>query len=133
MEENIYVALFFCSLVLLKHYLRRRLDIKIHQDDRNPVTTIVTENSENDRIDGCKSFHFNSKCKIWIKFIITFYWWIILYLFLMFELLNKDFLIIVVKYSKSNSIDNYNLLKREEKKRSKMTPIYKSLVDWWNT
>ena len=33
----------------------------------------------------------------------------------MFELLNKDFLIIVVKYSNSNSINNYNLLMHEEK------------------
>ena len=52
-----------------------------------------------------------------------------LYLFLMFELLNKDFLIIVVKYSNSNSINNYNSLHMKKKKRSKMTPIYESLVD----
>ena len=62
MEENFYWVIFFCSLVLLKHYLRRRFDIKTHQDDRNPVTNIVV-NTDIERVDGCKSLHFNTKCK----------------------------------------------------------------------
>ena len=62
MEENFYILLFLCSLVIVKHYLRRRFDIKTRQDDRNPATNIV--NPDKEIVEGCKSLHFNTKCKI---------------------------------------------------------------------
>ena len=62
MEENFYFVIFFCCLVLLKHYLRRRFDIETKRNDRNPATNIV--NTEIDRVEGCKSLHYNTKCKV---------------------------------------------------------------------
>ena len=62
MEENFYVVVLLCLIVILKHYLRRRLDIKTSQDDRNPCTSQV--NSQTDAVEGCKSAHFNTKCKV---------------------------------------------------------------------
>lgn len=64
MEENFYVVIFLCALVILKHYLRRRFDIKTKQNDRDPATNIVNASSQKEIVEGCKSMHFNTKCKI---------------------------------------------------------------------
>ena len=62
MEESFYIVILICFVVILKHYLRRRLDIKTSQDDRNPCTSQV--NTQHLAVDGCKSPHFNTKCKV---------------------------------------------------------------------
>lgn len=45
----------------MKHYLRRRYDIRTNQNDGNPWTSQV--NPQEDCVEGCKSLHFNNQCK----------------------------------------------------------------------
>jgi len=63
MEENALVALVLCLLVVLKHYLRRRFDIKTKQDDGNPWTDQVS-NQDKSIVEGCKSLHIHQRCRV---------------------------------------------------------------------
>jgi len=56
------VALVLCLLVVLKHYLRRRFDIKTKQDDGNPWTDQVS-NQDKSIVEGCKSLHIHQRCR----------------------------------------------------------------------
>ena len=46
---------------MLKHYLRRRHDIKTNQNDGQPWTSQL--NPQEFCVEGCKSLHFNNPCK----------------------------------------------------------------------
>jgi len=62
MEENALAALALCILVVMKHYLRRRFDIRTKQDDGNPWTNQVS--GQENTIEGCKSLHFHHACRL---------------------------------------------------------------------
>jgi len=62
MEENALAALALCILVVMKHYFRRRFDIRTKQDDGNPWTNQVS--GQENTIEGCKSLHFHHACRL---------------------------------------------------------------------
>merc|ERR1712210_25013 len=62
MEENALAALVLCLLVVVKHYLRRRVDIRTKQDDGNPWTNQVS--GQENTLEGCKSLHFQQQCRL---------------------------------------------------------------------
>merc|ERR1712107_455240 len=43
MEENIWIVVLLGFVLVLKHFLRRRLDIKTNQHDGNPWTNITDD------------------------------------------------------------------------------------------
>lgn len=65
------------SISVVKHYLRRRVDIRTKQDDGNPwtnqvLTTVVIKNiilfpqvsGQENTLEGCKSLHFQQQCRL---------------------------------------------------------------------